>query len=227
MRELVAEGIPGRKLKLVRNGVDAATFARSMIGRAEARERFGVPPDALVFTVVANLYAYKGYADLLAALRLLKDRLSGPWRLLAAGRDVAGSLAEFRDLAASFGLADNVQFLGPRLDVPVILSAADIHVSASHHEGFPNNILEAMCAALPVVATAVGGVPEQVVDGSTGLLVPAHQPAALAEALLSLRGDPVRRTSLGRAGWQRVSELFSLQSFVRGLEEAYRIAARG
>ncbi len=226
LRELADDGIPERKLKLVRNGIDAAAFARSMTSRAEARQRLGVPADALVFTAVANLYDYKGYPDLLAALELLKERLAGPWCLLAAGRDVAGNLAAFRRLAAAHGLDGRVQFLGPRLDVPVILSAADIHVSASHHEGFPNNITEAMCAALPVVATAVGGVPEQVVAGSTGLLVPPHQPAALADALLTLARDPARRVAFGRAGCERASDLFSLQGFVRGLEEAYGIAAR-
>ena len=76
-----------------------------------------------------------------------------------------------RPAASRLGLSPHVRFLGQRSDIPAILSAADIHVSASHHEGFPNNILEAMCAGLPVVATNVGGVPEQVVDGVTGMLV--------------------------------------------------------
>jgi glycogen synthase len=80
------------------------------------------------------------------------------------------------------------------------LSAADIHVSASHHEGFPNNILEAMSAGLPVVATAVGGVPEQIIDGETGILVPPRDHAALASAIDALAADVAARQAMGRAG---------------------------
>jgi len=221
LRELSAEGIPDRKLRLVRNGIDPATFARSMIGKAEARNQLGVPRDALVFTSVANYYPYKGHADLLDALHLLKDRLPVDWRLLAPGRDVIGNLETLRLLARKQALDDKVLFLGERRDIPVVLSAADVHVSASHHEGFPNNILEAMCAGLPVVATAIGGVVEQVVDGVTGLLVPPRNSAALAAALYALSCDPARRASMGGAGRERVAAAFPIDCTVAALEQAY------
>src|SRR5579863_491543 len=114
LRELQSEGIPDRKLTLIRNGIDSASFTRSMVDKAEARERLVVPSDALVLTIVANYYPYKGHADLLQALHLLKDRLPRDWRLLAAGRDVVGNLDHLRLLARERGLEDNVLFLGER-----------------------------------------------------------------------------------------------------------------
>ena len=125
-----------------------------------------------------------------------------------------------RRVADDLGLSAHVWFLGERDDIAAVLRAADIHVSASHTEGFPNNILEAMCTGLPVIATAVGGVPEMVVDGRTGLLVPPKDPAAMARALESLSNDPQRRTAMGEAGRSLVSS-FSLERCVGALEGVY------
>lgn len=228
LRELRAEGIPARKLLLMHNGIDSEAFVGSMIDRGKARARLGLSPSALVFTSVANLFPYKGHADLLEALHLLKGRLPANWTLLVAGRDIDGSLDRLRSLAENRALAQHVRFLGQRRDIPAILSAADIHISASHYEGFPNNVLEAMCASLPVVATAVGGLPEQVVDGSTGLLVPPREPTALAQALFVLAEDPSRREALGKAGRERVAQHFAIRRSVATLEQAYAsVVARG
>jgi glycosyltransferase involved in cell wall biosynthesis len=224
--ELAAEGIPDRKLGLLRNGIDMAAFTQSMVGRAEARALLGISPDALVFTSIANLFPYKGHEDLLDALHRLLGSLPENWHLLVVGRDVSGNLERLRQQAVRQGLARHVLFLGERRDVPVILSAGDIHVSASHFEGFPNNVMEAMCAGLPVVATAVGGVREQIDDGSTGLLVPPREPTALASALLALARNPDRRKTLGQAGRLRVTEQFPLRATVRALEDAYTSIAR-
>src|SRR5262249_47787203 len=148
------------KLKLIYNGIDASAIEALMLPAGEARRRLAISPGALVFTSVANLFTYKGHEDLLHALGHLRDRLSQDWVLLVVGRDVEGNLAKLRRLSEQLGLRRHVFFLGQRLDVPAVLSAANVHISASHQEGFPNNILEAMCAALPVVATNVGGVAE-------------------------------------------------------------------
>ena len=221
LRELRAEGIPAHKLFLMRNGLDSQAFVESMIDRGKGRAQLGLSQSALVLTSVANLFPYKGHADLLEALHLLKDRLPNEWALLVAGRDIDGNLDRLRSLAENLTLTQHVRFLGVRRDIPAVLSAADIHISASHYEGFPNNVLEAMCAGLPVVATAVGGVPEQVVDGGTGLLVPPSEPAALARAVLALAEDPSRRQALGNAGRERVAREFALRRSVAALEQAY------
>ena len=123
-------------------------------------------------------------------------------------------------------MADNVRFLGQRLDVPMILSAADIHVSASHTEGLPNNILEAMCARLPVIATDVGGVCELVLNGTTGILVPPRNTQALSEAIVALASDPERRKALGSSGRQRVEAEFTIERCVGHFEEIYDNLAR-
>jgi glycosyltransferase involved in cell wall biosynthesis len=227
LNELRAEGIPEQKLKLIRNGIDAAKFADEMLDINQARDQLAVPPGALVFSSVANLHAYKGHADLLQALYQVKDRLPPNWLLLAAGRDVNDSLAKLRQMADELGLSQHVRLLGLRRDIPVVLSTADIHVSASWHESFPNNILEAMCAGLPVVATAIGGVSELIADGVTGILVPTRNPNALSEALVALARDGKRRKAMGRAGRERVEREFPITRSVSGLEQIYgQLAAR-
>ncbi|HZN30585.1 MAG TPA: glycosyltransferase [Xanthobacteraceae bacterium] len=227
LRELHTEGISDERTLLIHNGIDLATFAGAMIDRQAARSRLDLEPNALVYSIVATLAPYKGYDDLLNALHLVRDRLPRHWTLLAAGRDVDGSAERLNRLAGRLGLSPHVRFLGQRSDIPAILSAADIHVSASHHEGFPNSILEAMCAGLPVVATAVGGVPEQVVDGVTGLLVAPHDPSALAAALHVLAGDANRRAVMGAAARLRVGSHFPIESSVAALQEAYSRLADG
>jgi glycosyltransferase involved in cell wall biosynthesis len=194
-RELEAEGITRSKISVIYNGIDSPAYSKQLIARTAARAQLGVGEDVLAFSSVANLFPYKGHADLLRAFHKIAPRLPHAWVLLVAGRDTGGNLARLIELRDELGLASHVRFLGERLDVPVIFSAADIHVSASHAEGLPNNIVEAMCCGLPVVATAVGGVPEPILDGATGLLVPARDVDTLGNALLVLANDSERRGS--------------------------------
>lgn len=221
LQELRAEGLPESKLRLIYNGIDAGGVADQLIDRRGARDRAGIGQGALVLSMIANLHRYKGHADLLHALALVHDRLPPGWVLLAVGRDVDGNLAVLERLAEELGLSRNVRFLGERLDVPLILSAADIHVSASHHEGFPNNTLEAMCAGLPIIATAVGGVPEQIADGKTGFLVRARNPAGLAAAIERLAGRPELRAQLGCAGRDHVARTFTIERAAASIEGIY------
>jgi glycosyltransferase involved in cell wall biosynthesis len=221
LEDLQAEGIPKSKLRLVYNGIDAPAFARELIDKGQARARLGLDRSSLVISIVANLHPYKGHADLLRGLSLIADRLPADWTLLAAGRDIDGSKAMLHGLAAELGLARQVRFLGERTDVPAILSAADIHVSAAHTESLPNNILEAMCAQLPIVATKVGGVPEQLADGTSGFLVPARAPHPLAAAVERLVDDSELRARLGRAARERVGTAFRIENTVAALEDIY------
>ena len=223
--DLLQEGLSWSKIRLIPNGIDPESFPTLGNSREQAREQLEIPQSVLVLSVVASLYAYKGYGDLLHALALVRDRLPCGWRLIAAGRDVNGNLGMMRRLANELGLANHVWFLGERNDIARILRAADMHVSASHTEGFPNNILEAMFASLPVIATKVGGVPEMVVDGQTGLLVPSHNPDELAGALLRLGHDAKLRHRMGEAGRWFVEEAFSLKSSVNAFEEVYTAIA--
>ena len=219
--ELLQEGMTDDKIVLIHNGIDAHAIQNALVGRDQARKMLGLPSDAMVFSVVANLLAYKGHADLLHALAIAKDRLPANWVLLAAGRDRDGRLAQLTQFASELGLTQNVRFVGQRLDVATILSAADIHVSASHTEGFPNNILEAMCVGLPIVATAVGGVPEQITHQQTGYLLSPHKPSELADALALLASDREKRLAIGRAARKHVAAQFPIVKSVAALAQAY------
>jgi glycosyltransferase involved in cell wall biosynthesis len=170
----------------------------------------------------------KGHDDLLRALHLVAAHLPEMWQLLLPGRDVEGSAAKLQNLTEELGLAQHVRLLGPRMDVPPILSAADIYVCPSRREGLPNNLLEAMCVGLPVVATNIGGIPELVENGQSGLLVPPADPPRLGEALRLLALDSDRRASLGSAAAARVRGGFSIEGYVAAYQTIFsELASRG
>ena len=173
---------------------------------------------------------------------------SGPYRLVTVGRlqapkdplTLVRALAELRRPGEAviagdgpdrpaverevrrLGLESVVRLAGERDDVGELLAAADMFVLSSRSEGLPLSILEAMAAGLPIVASSVGGVPELVVDGETGLLVPPGDPHALAAAIERLLDDPALRRQLGTAGRTRVSEHFDLASARRAHLDLYR-----
>jgi len=119
------------------------------------------------------------------------------------------------------GLERNVTFLGIREDVPKLLSEADVFLLPSEWEGVPLTVLEAMAAGKPVIATAVGGVPELVKDGVSGILVPSRNHGALAKAILCLAKDPDLRQRMGKAGQQRAIEHFDISRTAKGYEALY------
>jgi glycosyltransferase involved in cell wall biosynthesis len=202
------------------NGVDTARFAGG--DRAATRAELGVPQDALLVLMVANLIPYKGHRDALQAFARL--RAQAPRAVLA----LAGSGPEaepLRSLAAELGLQRAVLLLGQRSDVPRLCGAADVALLASHVEGLPNAVLEASAAGLPVVATRAGGTAELVVDETTGLLVEPGDIQALGEALLRMT-DPRLAARLGAAGRARVLANFSWERTVRAHEELYASLGR-
>ena len=167
---------------------------------------------------VGRLQAPKDAISLLRALALLDGEFRAA--LIGGGPDLPAAEAELRRL----GLAEVVTLSGERDDVPTILASSHIFVLSSRSEALPVSILEAMAAGLPVVATRVGGVPELVVDGETGLLVPPVDPRALALALQRLVDDPELRARLGAAGRARVEQHFRLDSFLEAHLGLYRRA---
>ena len=220
MDQLAAEVDDTGKLGLIHNGIDlpSPVFTGS---RRQTRDLLQIPDGALVLAVIANLIAYKGHRDLIDALALIKSQLPQPWRLLAIGRD-DGIGADLKAQAQSLGIGDNILWAGERGDVDELLSASDMFILPSHQEGFSNALLEAMAARLPVIATAIGGNSDAVVEGETGSLVPVRDPQALAAAILRLAQDPGLRASFGEAGRHRVEQRFSLQACVDRYERLYR-----
>jgi len=211
IRELIREGVPPGKLRLIYNGIEPSG---PTLDQGEARVALGLNADALIGIVVANLIPYKGHRDLIEALAIAAPKLPFSWQVVCVGSD-NDLRPELEALAAAKGLSRNVRFLGQRFDVGRLLAAADFGVLPSReNEGFSNAILESMRAGLPMIATDVGGNAEAVVDGTTGLVVPAADPNALSAALLRLAQDPSLRRRLGEAGRQRVATAFTLDECV-------------
>jgi L-malate glycosyltransferase len=213
--------VPDRLLSVIFNGIDVTGFDR------EAR----LPPDPPVdlledaearrFTVavVANMNtAAKGQADLLEATAAL-SAAGLPLRLLFVGDGERRPALEAQ--AAALGLTDRVRFLGRRRDVPRILHRVTAACLPSWTEGLPNSVLEAMLAARPVVVTAVGGCPEIIEHGRTGLLVAPRAPTALAAALARLFGDRAAAERMGRAARAAIAAGFDLPHFVGAYQALY------
>ena len=199
--------VPARRIRVIHNGieVEGGTFPRRATRGWRAVH-------------VARLNEVKDQATLLHAARLVLDREP------AFELDIVGD-GELRPalerLAAELKLGSAVRFHGNRDDVHPFLAAADVFTLSSVSEGIAISLLEAMAAGLPVVATAVGGTPEVVVDGATGYLVPPRDPAALATALMAVLSRPAEAAAFGAAGRNRVEQSFSLTATVRAYEALY------
>jgi glycosyltransferase involved in cell wall biosynthesis len=176
-------------------------------GRRSLRESLGFDASEMVIITVGRLVAEKGYPELIQAMRDVEARL---WVVGERLRSDHASSIDEAIVAAEQDpvLAQRIRFLGYRSDIPALLRAADIFVLASHREGMPRSIIEAMLTGLPVVATDIRGAREEVVPGETGLLVPVNDPATLAGALATLTRDGGARRRYGQAGRVRAIALY-------------------
>jgi len=208
-------------LRIIYNGINTDAFGVPF--HAEPlRQEFGIPEGAAVIGMVANLKAYKGHADVIAAAPEILQH-HPQTRFLFVGRD-DGILDELKKQARDLGVLEHVIFAGERHDVPRLLQLMTILISASHEEGFSNTILEAMATGLPVIATRVGGNLEQVADGINGYLVMPSSPGELAEAAIALLNDPDQARRMGRQSSIRVARNFSIRAVADQMEEFYREA---
>jgi glycosyltransferase involved in cell wall biosynthesis len=183
----------------VRNGRDPAIFHPNPRARDRIRAELGVPRDRIVVIAVSRLVWHKGYPELAAAMRSAPEA-----ELWVVGERLESDRgADMAALLRAAGLGYRLRMLGYRTDIPALLAAADIFTLPSRFEGLPMSVIEAMLTGLPVVATNVRGPAEQVVDGVTGLSVPAGDPAALGSALARLVRDPELRVRMGQAGRRR------------------------
>lgn len=229
-RDLLAEGADPALVRTLYNGIDTdrlQTGSEREARRQAVRLALGILPDAVAIICVANLFAYKGHADILDALARLPQELLNNCCLLLVGRD-AGCLQSLQAQAGRFGLEGMVSFLGERHDVPDLLAGADIGLLASHEEGFSNAILESMASQLPMIVTDVGGNTEAVPDGVCGLVVPARSPEFLSAAMERLLADPELRRSMGAAARARVMSHYSVASCAQDYQALYQaLSARG
>lgn len=184
----------------------------------DVRAELGIAPGAPTIGVVGLLRPQKAHHVLLRATALLAHEWPSIQVLLVGD---GPERAELERLARELGLQDAVRFLGYRPDVPDVLRALDIAVCCSDYEGSPAAVLEYMDAALPVVATEVGGIPDLIEPGGHGLLVPPGDPEALAEALAKLLRDPAQARRMGALGQERRRAEFDLDVMVRRFEDLY------
>ncbi|MBI5837949.1 MAG: glycosyltransferase [Candidatus Eisenbacteria bacterium] len=199
---------------LVRNSIEPLVCPP----RDVARARLGLGEEPVVLCV-ANLIVYKQHRELIHAFQQVALGVPGA-RLLLAGQ--GPMLEPCRRLAARLGIAASVDFLGSRRDIADLYAACDVVALASSEESTPNTLYEAAFAARPVVATAVGGVPELVVDGETGVLVPVFEARPMADALIALLWDAERRARMGAAAAAHAQRHFRLEREVEEMVTFYR-----
>ena len=196
--------------------------------RSRVRGQLGIPEDSPMIVTVGNLYPAKGHLYFVRAAAAVKER-SPDARFVVVGQTLEGRTryaGRLRGEARTLGLEDALVFTGFRADVADILHAADVLVQPSLSESFGIAIAEGLAAGLPVVASEVGGVPEIIQDGETGILVRPRDPEAIAAAVVSLLEKPEYAASIGSRGRERVREMFSPARCAEKHEKVYRQALR-
>jgi glycosyltransferase involved in cell wall biosynthesis len=212
-RMIELERIPAEKIVLVPNGISPMPETDG----AKVREELGIEPEVRLIGTVCSLRAQKALDVLVDVAASLRDDPGGV-RVLIAGEGEERPRLEA--LIADRGLEREVTLLGRRADVPDVLAALDLALLTSDFEGTPLSVIEYMAAGLPVVATAVGGVPDLVQDGETGYLVEPRDAAAIAGRVRELLGDRERARRMGERARER-SALFGIEATVSALQDLY------
>jgi glycosyltransferase involved in cell wall biosynthesis len=210
--------VPAQQLEVVPNAVDTERFRHQPQARETIRRELGVG-DGFVWIAVGRFEEPKDCPTMIAAFaRLASQRPAS--RLLLVGK---GSLQDqVERLVQAAGLTGRVHFLGVRRDVAELMSAADGYVLSSNREGMPVVLLEAAAIGLPIVATRVGGIPEVVEDGVTGLLVPPGDDASLMRAMDTVEDlDPEARRSMGSRGRALVEQRYGTRSVMEQWDRLY------
>lgn len=214
-------GIPREQIEGIPNGVDIDRFGQ--LSQSAARSALSLSPDAFVVVAIGRLVPVKNYPLLIDAARALSAAHAST-QILVAGDGPLREEVERR--IAGAGLQNVVRLLGVRSDTPELLAAADAFALTSWSEGMSNTILEAMAARRPVVATRVGGNPELVEDGATGMLVSPEDPRELTAALLRLARDPESAERMGSSGRTRAERNFSVSGMIDRYTALYETVTR-
>ncbi len=220
-----AYGVSSDAIALIHLGIETAHFRRPGVSRTDWRRRMAIPLDALVVLYVARLVPRKNVSLYVDVARTVIERTDNALFLMVGDGPLKTSL---EGLVRKSSLERKVRFLGGfSNDLVDVYHASDMFLSTSNYEGFGLAILEAMAAGKPVVATSVGGVPEVVLDGSTGRLCAPEDVSGLARAVLDLLGDLRTREQMGRAAQERASRLFDVRDMLKKYEELYTDLAHG
>ncbi len=233
-QELAAWHISPDRTTLLPSFVDThAIRPPSPEERALAREALGIAPEQPVLATIARISINKGHRYMIEAMVAIREQFPDALYLVPGEGDMAwhgdgGLRGELERMAQGLGLGEQVRFLGYMPDVRPVLAAADLVVSPSLREGMQVSLIEAMAAATPIVATAVGGTPDAVADGETGLLVPPADPSALAEAVIRLLHNPETMRRMGAAGRIRAEHNFDNRAVANQvLQVCEKVCGRG
>jgi L-malate glycosyltransferase len=224
-QRLAADGYDPERITVINNGIDVEPFKRPR-ARGRVRGELNLPADAPLIAVLARVTPVKGIEYFLEAAVTVSRRFPAA-RFLIVGETTFGDLKnpykeKMERYAASLGIADRVTITGFRADVPELLAELSVSVlPCVLNEGLSNSVLESMAAGVPVVATTVGGNPEAIEDGVTGLLVPPRDSGALARAISSVLADKELAARLVGAARSHVTERFSTEQMVRRTEHFY------
>jgi len=199
---------PNKKLEVIYNGVDLSKFDF----KSENKNK------NFIVGICARLDKQKNHKNFLEAAKIISKRFPNVKFLIVGDGSLRKDLENY---SKKLGISNKITFTGVRKDIPDILKKIDISVLSSNYEGLPNIILESMASSKPVVATTVGGIPEAVIDGKTGILVPPKNPEALANAIIKLLKNPKLREKMGKAGRKRVEKYFTIKKMVKEYEKVY------
>jgi len=218
---LVEGGVDPENVEVISSGIDFSSFeedSSALTSKDYLRREFSFAVDDYLVGIVAHLADHKGHQYLIQATKILKQQ-APKIKTIIVGE---GPLSmELDRQAKELDVEDIIFFLGFRKDIPKILSSLDLFVLSSHLEGMGSSILDAMASRLPVVATKVGGIPEVVIHGETGLLVPPRNPSALARAILMLYSNKALASRLGQKGYELVHRKFSAEAMADKVVRLY------
>jgi glycosyltransferase involved in cell wall biosynthesis len=221
-RKVVDEGRGDAPRSLIYNGVDLDRYDHQE-PCCTLREEYGMEPSSSIVGVVGRLELEKGHPTLLEAWPIVLRSVPEAY-LIVVGE--GSRLDALHEVARDLRILHRVVFTGRRDDIPAVTAAFDVAVLPSYREAQGLTILEAMALSRPVVASNVGGIPEMIHDGETGLLVPPHDPQALAGAIVRLLRDHQLADTLGRAGHDLVHDRFCVELMVKAVQELYTLGAR-
>jgi glycosyltransferase involved in cell wall biosynthesis len=208
----------GRQAKCIPNAIDLNRFQGGKIDISEKKRALGIPIDAAVVGTIGRLEFEKGYTYLLDAARLIKGQRSTVFFVIIGEGSLRQALEEQADIS---GISDRVIFTGSRSDINQLLPCMDVFACSSLWEGLPTVILESMAAGVPVISSDIPGTRALISHNRNGCLVPAKDPAALADGILFLLSNPDLRTALAKEGLATVQN-YSIDRVARSHEVLYR-----
>lgn len=211
---LVERGLPHNRVATIYTAIEPPPNIQQSTLRAE----LGLKDDDVLVATVAILRHEKGHKDLIEAARPLFERYPKLHLIFAGDGPIFEELKAF---IAAFNLQKRIHLLGLRRDIPNVLKGCDFFALATHQEALGTSFIEAMAMGLPAIGTAVDGVPEVITDGKTGLLVAAHHPESLRNALIRLIESPDERNKMGESAQQDVLSRFGLDTMATNLENFY------